>query len=113
MTTEFTILLTPEQINLLQRAGNEVDTKVFILDKLFSNHINDTDTELFNSKSFKYYMDLYEQAYITWRLTVRLIEQNAILPVTQQVTGIQKPNFNWAIEDYVARECKVKVMDYE
>jgi len=113
MTTEFTILLTQEQINLLQRAGNEVDTKYFIIDRLFSTHINDKDAELLNSKSFKYYIDLYEQAYITWQLTVRYIETNIILPIVQQITGVQKPSFNWTVEDYVARECKVKVVNYE
>lgn len=111
MSKEFTISLNAEQVNYLQRLGAEVDSKVFIIDRLFANHATDTDTQLFDSIPYKHYMSEYEKAYVAWELAKNELETTVIRPAVIQETGNENPSFSWIIEDYNSLECKVTLTE--
>lgn len=107
---EFIIPIPEEQANYLQRLGNEIDSKVFIIDRLFSNHATDDDIQLFESVPYKHYMKLYEQDHMAWSLAKTEFEQKYLRPLVEQKTGIENPSFNWRIDDYSSLECKVTLV---
>ncbi len=104
---EFIVSVSEEQINYLQRLGNEVDSKVFIIDRLFATHAQDEDTQLFDSIPYKHYMKEYEKAHFEWETAKAEFEKTTLLPIVQEKTGEEKPSFNWMIEDYLSHECKI------
>ncbi len=107
---EFIIPITEEQVNYLQRLGSEVESKVFIIDKLFANHANDTDTQLFDSIPFKHYMKEYEKAHFEWEQAKIEFEKQVLIPAVAEKTGIIEPSFNWKIDDYLSLQCKITMV---
>lgn len=110
MEREFIIKMNQEQANYLQRLGMEVDSKVFLLDRLFSNHATDTDTILFESVPFKYYEQEYEKARAAWELAKQEFEQTYLMPEVKEKTGLENPHFNWLIDDYLSLEVHITLI---
>ena len=76
MEKNFIITISEDQANYLQRLGVEVDSKVFLLDKIFANHAQDKDTQLFDSIPYKHYMKEYEKAHFEWEIAKLEFENN-------------------------------------
>lgn len=110
MEKEFIITLTEDQANYLQRLGSEVDSKVFIIDRLFANHAQDDDTQLFDSVPYKHYMKEYEKAYTAWEFAKADLEKNTLLPIVREKTQEDNPAFTWLIDDYSSLECKITLV---
>ena len=106
----FVIQISEEQANYLQRLGAEVDSKVFVIDRLFANHANDTDTQLFDSVPYKHYMHEYEKAHLAWETAKQEFEKTVLRPIVAERTGIKEPAFSWMIDDFVSRECKITLV---
>ena len=107
---KFTIPVSEEQVNYLQRLGYDVDSKIFIIDRLFANHANDDNTQLFDSIPYKHYIKEYEQAYTMWELAKSDFEQQYLKPIVQEKTGLANPIFNWNIADYSSLECEITLL---
>ena len=99
-----------EQADYLQRLGVEVDSKVFLIDRMFANHASDTDTALFDSIPFKHYMSEYEKAYTEWELAKKDLENTILKPEVKKITGVENPLFNWKIDDYLSGECEITLL---
>ncbi len=110
MENTFIIDISEEQANYLQRLGMEVDSKIFIIDRLFTNHMQDDTTELFNSIPYKYYMQEYEKTFAAWETAKQSFEKNIVMPAVQQKTGLENPNFSWQINDYSSLKCKITLL---
>ena len=107
---EFIVNISQEQADYLQRLGNEVDSKMFVIDRLFSNHVTDTDTQLFDSIPYKHYMKEFEKAHFMWEQAKIEFEKSFLVPIVKEKTGIENPSFNWSIDDYLSLECKVTII---
>lgn len=107
---EFVIKITEEQANYLQRLGSEVDSKVFIIDRLFATHAADTDTQLFDSVPYKHYMKEFEKAHFAWEQAKVAFEKEVLIPIVKEKTGLENPSFNWSIDDYLALECRITLI---
>lgn len=107
---EFIIPITEEQANYLQRLGNEVDSKTFIIDRLFATHAQDTDTQLFDSVPYQHYMKEFEKIHLAWNMAKTEFEKNYLLPIVKERTGEESPSFVWSIDDYLSLECKITLV---
>ncbi len=105
---KFTFDLTEEQITYLQRLGNEVDTKVFLIDRMMANHATDTDLSLFESKPFKHFMSEYEKSYAMWEMAKSEFEKTVVNPIVAEKYG---PNalYSWMINDFEEGTCEVTI----
>lgn len=105
-----TIGLTQEQVDYLQRLGSDVDAKVFLIDRMFANHAADKDTSMFDSVPFKHYMKEYEEAQFAWEQAKLELQKGYLDEKVKEATGLEKPRYNWAINDYLALECEVTLL---
>lgn len=110
MSKEFIVHFNEEQGNLLQRLGMEVESKIFLIDKMFANHASDTDTALFDSVPFKHYQKTYEEAYEAFELAKSEFQETYLNNEVAKITGKEKNSYNWAIDDYSSGECKVTLI---
>lgn len=110
METKIIINFNEEQGNYLQRLGIEVDSKAFLIERMFQNHMRDTDTVLFDSVPFKAYEQKYEEAHAAFELAKANFENNYLKPRIIEQTGIENPSFTWAINDYLSGECEVTIV---
>lgn len=110
MEKKFVLDLTEEQVNYLQRIGTELDGKVFLLDRMFETHAMDTDTSMFQSVPFKHFMAEYENTYAEWELAKKHLEDSYIRPEVLKRTNGESVNFQWAINDYLAKQCEVTIL---
>lgn len=91
----------------LQLLGTDVDSKVFLIDRLLANHANDTDTQLFDSVPFKHYHKEYEQAFIKYEQAKKDFENNFLKPIVEEQTGKKNVPFTWQIDDFNSGKCEV------
>ena len=107
MEKNFIITISEDQANYLQRLGVEVDSKVFLLDRIFANHAQDEDTQLFDSIPYKHYMKEYEKAHFEWEIAKMEFENNFLKPIVREKTQQENPTFSCMIDDYNSLECKI------
>ncbi len=108
---EIIINFSEEQGNYLQRLGNEVDSKAFLIDRMFTNHAADDNTQVFDSVPFKHYMKEFEKAQLEWELAKQEFEQGYLKEKVKEITGKENVSFSWLIDDYLSHECKVTIND--
>lgn len=110
MSKEITINISEEQANYLQRLGAEVDAKVFLIDRMFANHANDTDTVLFDSIPFQHYMEKYREAVTAYDMAKQEFQNGFLDPLIHKEYG-EDTKYNWSIDDFLSLECKVTLID--
>ena len=110
MDKTFLINFSEEQGNYLQRLGNEVETKAFVIDYIFNNHINDNNTAILESDLFKSYMKDLEQAKLSFELAKREFQKGFLDAKVKEITKLDNPRYNWQIDDYLSLECKVTLI---
>lgn len=106
-----TIEFNQEQANYLQRLGADVDSKIFLIDRMFANHAADTDTAMFDSVPFKHFMAEYEKARYEWEEAKQEFQKTYLDPKVKEATGLENPKYNWMINDYLSLKCEVTVLD--
>ena len=107
MEKKFTVEITQETANYLQRLGMEVDGKVYLIDRMFANHANDEDTSLFDSVPFQHYMKEYEQALYEWDLAKQEFQDSYLTNKVKEITGQEDVSYTWAINDFSLLECEI------
>lgn len=109
-TKKIIIELTQDQVDYLQRLGNEVDSKVFLIDHMFANHAQDTNTALFDSVPFQHYMQEYEKARFEWEQAKLEFQNTYLNDKVKEATGLKDPKYNWQINDYLSLKCEVTLL---
>jgi len=107
---KFTVDISQEQANYLQRLGADVDSKVFLIDRMFSNHSSDTDTTLFDSVPFKHYMSEYEKAQFEWEQAKLEFQKNYLDNKVKELTKLENPKYSWMINDYLSLKCEITML---
>ena len=96
----FTIELKQEMVDYIQRIGYEVDTRVYLIDRMFDMHKNDTDTSLFDSLPFKKYHSELEAKKAEFDMAVRKLGDEVIEPIVCEKLGKNIVKFNFEIPDF-------------
>ena len=107
---KITVDLTTEQVNYLQRLGADVDSKVFLIDRIFANHANDEDTAMFDSVPFKHYMSEYEKAHAEWEMAKSEFQKNYLDKKVKEIVGKDDVMYTWQIKDYLSLKCEVTIL---
>lgn len=107
---EFTIDLTQELVDYAQRLGYEIDTRVYLIDRIFDMHKNDTDTRLFDSMPFKKYQRELSEIKTEYDLAVREIGEK-IKDIVYKKMGRDDINFDWEIADFNALKATITVTE--
>lgn len=110
MKKTFTIDLTQELVDYVQRVGYEVDTRVYLIDRMFDMHKNDTDTSLFDSVPFqKYHQELTEKK-AEYDLAVKKLGER-LKPIVCEKVGRPDVEFNFDIPDFNDLKAHITVLD--
>ena len=107
---KFTIELTQELVDYAQRLGYEIDTRVYLIDRIFDMHKNDTDTRLFDSVPFKKYQKELSEIKAEYNLAVREIDEK-IKDIVYKKIGKDDINFDWEIADFNELQATITVME--
>lgn len=109
MKKEFTVKITEDQANYLQRLGTEMEAKAYLIDYMFANHANDKNTTMFESVPFKYYEKQYEEAVAAFNLAKQEFQHGYLDGIVYKEMGY-KADYSWAIDDYLSLNCKITVL---
>lgn len=109
--TTYTVEIKQEQADYLQRLGNEVDSKVFLIDRMFANHATDTDTSMFDSVPFKHFMGEYEKARFAWETAKTEFQHGYLDAAVKEITGRDNVNYSWKIDDFLSLKCEVTIVE--
>lgn len=103
----FTLTLEDSEVfNYLNRLYLDVESRMFVIDRMFDNHKNDTDTSLFNSVPWKAYMSELEVTRSEYSMAKDEFSK-MIYPIVQEKTGIENVEFDWNITDFMQRQVEI------
>lgn len=102
----YELSINQETANYLQRLQLDVDTRLSVIDRLFTNHKDDTDTSVFESAPWKKYNQELQEATAQYKEAKDALSKY-LMPVVQKKEGSEDVSFDWLIEDFSS--CKVKI----
>ena len=106
--TTSTLPVSEETCNYLQRLGMGVDARLEVINKIFTNHANDADDSVLESKPFKKYHSEFEE--LNAEYTQAKVEfENEIKPIVYEKAG-NGANFRWSINDFLAKEVVITIL---
>ena len=110
----YTLKINQELANYLQRLGYEVDTRLSIIDRLFTNHKDDTDASVFESVPFKTYSKQLEDVQAEYDMAKNQMTEY-LKPIVAEKEGISVDEvlFDWRIDDFNSLEAKIMVQEPE
>lgn len=105
--TTFTLPVSQETCDYLQRLGVSIDARLLVIDKIFSNHANDVNASVLDSKPFqKYHSELEELNAEYTQAKLKFSEE--IKPVVYEKMG-GVVDFTWNIANFLSKEVIITV----
>ena len=109
---QITINIKQEHADRLQRLGYEVDSKVFLIDRMFANHAQDTDTSMFESVPFRHFFSEYEKARVALETAKSEFQRGFLEPRVKEILKTDEHiEFSWMIDDFTTLQCEVTVVE--
>lgn len=102
----FKITIPQELVDYVQRLGRDIDSRVYLIDRMFDNHRNDEDAAILDSVPFKKYHKEFEELKAEYDLAVSELG-NKIIPFVAEKTGNDDPKFDWRIDDFSSLEVTI------
>lgn len=106
----YTIQTSQETNDYLQRLDYDIETRLLVIDKLFSMHKDDGDTSLFESSAWKKYYSELEEAKVEFELA-KLKLQTELSAEVDRIEGRQGVRFNWSVNSYLVPEAQIVVLE--
>lgn len=104
----FKITIEEKTANYLQRLGFEIDSRLAIIDRMFVNHKDDTDTSVFDSVPWKKYNKEFEELNVEYTMAKDSLTKQ-LIPTVSEAVGYECNDFTWKIEDFQAHEVIITV----
>lgn len=108
---KFTLNITNEMTNYLQRLGLEIDTRMSVISNMFEMHKDDTDTSVFDSVPWKKYYSELENVKNEYEIAKLKFGNEVLKPAIAEKIGYETNNFNWKIEDFSTNEVHIEVIE--
>ena len=106
-STTFTLPVSQETCDYLQRLGVSIDARLLVIDKIFSNHANDVNAAVLDSKPFqKYHSELEELNAEYTQAKLKFTEE--LKPIVYEKMG-GVVDFTWNITDFLSKEVIITV----
>lgn len=110
MKKTYTVEISQELANYLQRLQLEVDTHLSVIDRLFTNHKDDPDDSVFESIPWKKYNKELQDVQAEYNLAKDQMSSE-LKPIVQEKEGREDVNFNWKIDDFTSLKAEITVLD--
>lgn len=101
-----------ETADYLQRLGYDVDTRHSVIDRLLTNHREDTDASVLEGIPFKKYHEELEHAVIAYEEAKNRFTSELSVLVGEK-EGKEDVAFDWRIEDFNSLQVKIIIRDEE
>ena len=108
---KFTIEITNEMVNYLQRLGLDIDTRLSVIDRMFVNHKDDKDASLFESIPWKKYYKELENAQNEYELAKLKFGEEVVKPAINEKLGHTVKDFTWRIDDFQSGEVQIEIFE--
>ena len=105
--TTFTLPVSQETCDYLQRLGIGIDARLLVIDRMFSNHANDTDASVLNSKPFEKYHSEFEELNAEYTMAKLKFSEELKPIVYEKMGGVV--DFTWNITNFLSKEVIVTV----
>ena len=110
MKKQFTIVVQNEVVDYLQRLGYDIDSRLAVIDRLFTTHKDDTDASVFSSVPFKTYSKELEELQAEYAMAKDEFSE-ILKPIIQEKLGIPDVTFEWKIVNFKDAEVVITVID--
>lgn len=108
----YTLPNTQEMNDYLQRLDYDINTRLLVIDKMFTMHKDDTDTSLFDSIIWKKYYKELEEVKAEYEIA-KLKLQSQLAEAVDEIEGRQGVQFNWSIDDFLIPVVTITILDGE
>ena len=105
--TTFTLPISQETCDYLQRLGIDIDARLLVIDRIMTNHVNDVDASVLNGEPFKKYHSELEELNAEYT-QAKLKFSEEIKPVVYEKMG-GVVDFTWNITNFLSKEVIITV----
>ena len=104
----FYLPITEDTCNYLQRLGMEVDSRLEVINRLFTVHANDPDDSVLTSPAFKTYHKQFDDVNAEYAIAKERFGEE-IRPMVEETYGETGVEFNWFIENFESKQVKITI----
>lgn len=105
---KYILPISEDLANYFQRLEYDIDTRLSVIDRLFTNHKDDKDASLFESVPFKTYSKQLEDVRAEYNLAKDDFTKS-LIPIIKEKEGTEEVNFDWKINDFSVLEVEITV----
>ena len=109
--TTFKLQVPDETCNYLQRLSHSIDSRLEVINKIFTIHADDPDASVLESKPFQKYHTEFEELQAEYN-QAKLEFQNQLEPIVYEKMG-KHVNFRWTIKDFLLKEVDITIFEGE
>ena len=106
--TTFTLPVSQETCDYLQRLGMGIDARLAVIDRIMTIHANDTNDSVLESKPFKKYHAEFEELNAEYTQD-KLEFEKELKPIVFEKVG-KEVDFNWLIKDFLSQEVEITIL---
>ena len=106
--TTFTLPVSQETCDYLQRLGMGIDARLAVIDRIMTIHANDTNDSVLESKPFKKYHAEFEELNAEYT-QAKLEFEKELKPIVFEKVG-KEVDFNWLIKDFLSQEVEITIL---
>lgn len=110
MPNTFTIKITQEQADYLQRLGLEMDVRYDIISRIIENHRDDADNSVLTSAVFNEYHRDAAEAKLAYEVAKSKFSAEHLSGIVAEKTGTADPRFNWEIPNFAELTARITVL---
>ena len=96
---KYTLPVSEETVNYFQRLEYDIDTRLSVIDRLFTNHKDDKDASLFDSVPFKTYSKQLDDVRAEYALAKDEFTKS-LIPLIKEKERRDDVDFDWKINDF-------------
>ena len=108
MKKQFTLKVENKLVDYLQRLGFDIDSRLAVIDRMFVNHKDDTDSSVFESIPWKKYSKELEKTQAEYNIAKDEFSE-LLIPLVEKKTGVSGTKFDWKIENFKDGEVIITV----
>ena len=87
-----------DDINKLRSMNYDIETRMAVVDRLFTNHKDDADSSVFDSVPYKQYSKELQEAYVSYDIEKENYGQSVLRPIVEEKTGKKDISFDWNLD---------------
>ena len=85
-------------VSELRALNYDIETRMAVVDRLFTNHKDDVDNSIFESVPYKQYTKELQNLYVAFDAAKDKFGKEIVMPIVEEKIGKSETSFDWNLD---------------